>query len=151
MCDFVPSDSAEASPDAFSLPFPGINTHFAFQNDGDAGASSPGIDLLDLELLHNFTTYTYATLGSDPGMRSMMKTTVVKMAINCEYLMRTILALSALHLAHFRREKTDVYVNRALSHHQVASRQATALMSELKEEDCENLHLFTLMTVFVGT
>jgi hypothetical protein len=110
--------------------------------------------MIDLQLLHNFTTFTYSTLSSDPSLRHMLKTTAINMAFDCQFLMRTILALSALHLAHFRHDKKDYYINVGLGHYQVASRLATSRMDQsdrLTREDCEHLHLFAVLTMFFGT
>ena len=109
--------------------------------------------MVDLQLLHNFTTFTHVTLSSDPNFRYMLKTSAISMAFGCEFLMRTILALSALHLARFRLEKRDYYIHVGLRHYQVACRQATALMDHvdnLTRENCENLHLFSVLTLFYG-
>lgn len=109
--------------------------------------------MVDLELLHNFTTFTYATISSDPAVRQMFKTTAIRMSLDCEYLMRTILGLSALHIAHFRRDKADVYINVAMDHHRVACRLAISVMDHLDNlgiEDVERLHLFSVLTLFFG-
>lgn len=109
--------------------------------------------MVDLELIHNFTTFTHATLSSDHGVRQMLKTTAIRMAFECEFLMRTILALSAVHLAHFRRDRRDFYVGFGMDHHQVACRLAVAVMDKLDnltQADCENLHLFAVLTLFFG-
>lgn len=109
--------------------------------------------MVDLELIHNFTTFTHATISSEPAMRQMLKTTAIRMAFDCEFLMRTILALSAVHLAHFRRDRHGFYVRVAMDHHQVACRLAVSVMDHpdnLTQADCENLHLFSVMTLFYG-
>lgn len=109
--------------------------------------------MIDLQLLHNFTTFTYTTLASDANVRHMLRTTVINMAFGCEFLMRTILALSALHLARFRHDRRDFYVNVGLDHYQIASRLATSRMDHLElftRGDCENLHLFSVLTLFFG-
>lgn len=110
--------------------------------------------MTDLELIHNFTTFTLTTISSDHGFRQMLRTTAVRMAFECEFLMRTILALSAIHLGHFRRERRDYYVSVGLDHHQVACRLAVEVMNDiesLKKFDCECLHLFSVLTMFFCT
>jgi transcription factor-like protein len=107
--------------------------------------------MVDLELIHNFTTFTHATLSSDPAVRQMMRTNAVRMALGCDYVMRALLAVSALHLAHYRPERRDFYVARALQHHQIASQAAIPSMSDLSYDNCENLHLFSVLTLYFGT
>lgn len=109
--------------------------------------------MTDLELMHNFTTFTHSTISSDHGLRQMLRTTAVRMAFESEFLMRTILALSAIHLAHFRREKRDYYVSVAMEHHQVACRLAVEVMNDLENltrQNAECLHLFSVLTMFFG-
>ncbi|KAM0621322.1 hypothetical protein ACHAQG_006755 [Verticillium nonalfalfae] len=133
------STSAPRSPSSFD--FAG--------NPGNGLSTFTDLNMVDLELIHNFTTFTYATLGSDPQVRQMMKTTVIRMALDCEYIMHTVLAVSALHLSHYRQARADFYVTKAMQHHQVGARVAIALMGgDLHKEDCEHLHLFCLLTLF---
>ena len=106
--------------------------------------------MLDLELMHNFTTYTYTTVASEPAVRQLFKTTLIHMGSDCEYIMRSILAVSALHLARYRPKKRDLYISRATQHHHAASAAAIGLMADLKKEDCEYLHVFSMLTVYYG-
>uniref|UniRef100_A0A8H7TTW9 Transcription factor domain-containing protein n=1 Tax=Bionectria ochroleuca TaxID=29856 RepID=A0A8H7TTW9_BIOOC len=104
--------------------------------------------MVDLELMYNFTTFTFATLSDDPSLRQMLKTTAVKMAMDNDCLMRMILAVSALHLAHYRPSRRVHYLQRGLEHHAAANRKAISLLTDLRQEDCEALHLFSVLTLF---
>lgn len=115
-----------------------------------AGAGGGDVNMMELELMHNFTTFTYLTIGNDPAVGQLLRVTAVYRAFDCEYLMRSILAVSALHLSRYRPSRRDLYIQRAMEHHQLASSAAIELMSELKFEDCENLHLFSVLTVYYG-
>ncbi|KAK4247507.1 hypothetical protein C7999DRAFT_41165 [Corynascus novoguineensis] len=106
------------------------------------------INMTDLELMHNFTTYTCATLVSDPAVRQFLRTTAVHMAVNCEYIMRSILAVSALHLSRYRPGSKEVYLERAMQHHQAATCAALQMMVDLRVEECERLHVFSMLTVY---
>ncbi|KAK4118846.1 hypothetical protein N657DRAFT_582838 [Parathielavia appendiculata] len=110
--------------------------------------STCDLNLIDLELMHNFTTYTCTTIASDPAVRQMLRTTAVHMAVECEYLMRAILAVSALHLSRYRPQKKTLYLERAMHHHQAASSVAIELMTDLRVEECERFHLFSMLTVY---
>ncbi|KAK4099182.1 hypothetical protein N658DRAFT_170405 [Parathielavia hyrcaniae] len=98
--------------------------------------------------MHNFTTFTCTTMASDPAVRQLLRTTAVHMAIECEYLMRSILAVSGLHLARHRPQKKTLYLQRAMHHHQVASSAAIDLLTDLRVDECERLHLFSMLTVY---
>ncbi|KAH0432501.1 C6 zinc finger protein [Colletotrichum camelliae] len=106
------------------------------------------LNFVDLELIHNFTTAVYMTLSTDPLVRQMWRVSVVRLALKCDYVMRTLLSISALHLAHQRPERKEALVARALLYHRLASREAMGLMSSLDERNAENLFLFSLLTIF---
>ena len=106
--------------------------------------------MVDLELLHNFCTSTYSTLSNDPLLRTLWKTTVVQISFSCDYVLRTLLAVSALHLAHHRPQKRDDYISRALLYHQVASRVAITELSNVSEGNAQYLQLFSTLTIFFG-
>lgn len=108
------------------------------------------IHMLDLELMHNFTTYTCTTMVSDPAVRQLMRTTAVHMAVDCEYIMRSILAVSALHLSRYRPQKKALYLERAMQHHQAATSAVIDMMTDLRPEECERLHIFSMLTVYYG-
>lgn len=116
-----------------------------------ANAATPqDLNLDDLELLHNFCTFTYTTMSDDGAVRNFWKYTVVRIGVCCDYVMRAILAVSALHMAHHQPERRVFFINRAITYHQISSRTAMRLMTGLKPEDRENLWLFSMLTVIFG-
>lgn len=78
-----------------------------------------------LELLHNFTTRTFATLSDSTIIRDFYRQSAVQLGLRCDYIMRAVLAVSSLHLAYHRPEMRDHYRSLAMTHHQVASREAS--------------------------
>ncbi|OJD10806.1 hypothetical protein AJ78_08280 [Emergomyces pasteurianus Ep9510] len=112
----------------------------------DARASA--LNMLDLQLMHNFSTSTYATLSCHPSIRNFWKGPVVQMACRCDYVMRTVLAISALHLANYSHDRKEIYTSTALTYHRIAAREAMNLMSNIKKEDANNLFVFSVLTIF---
>lgn len=151
-CDFLQSQTLESSvPCSASASISPSPSSSLAQHTQFSGRS--GLNMVDLELIHNFITFTHSTLSNDAAVRQMFRTSAMRMALECELLMRAILAVSALHLAHFRRDKRHFYINIGMQHHQLASRLAVSIMnntSSLSLEDCENLHLFSALTLFFG-
>ncbi|KAF6843840.1 C6 zinc finger protein [Colletotrichum musicola] len=158
-CDFLQSQRHSS---ASSLPrSPGGSTQTPGPGNG-VGSALPGLgggggcgglddlslNLVDLELMHNFTTFAYTTLSTDPVVRQMWKVPVVRLALECDYVMRALLSVSALHLAHNRPERRDFFISRALTYHQMASRTAMGLMGALDGDNCEKLYLFSVLTIF---
>ncbi|RYP13399.1 hypothetical protein DL767_010757 [Monosporascus sp. MG133] len=106
------------------------------------------LNLADLELLHNFTTMTYATLSESPILREFYRTTSVQLGLGCSYIMRVVLAVSGLHLAHYRPQKRDYYQALAITHHRIASRDAMDLMNDMTPETAHSLFLFSVLTIY---
>ncbi|KAH9887513.1 hypothetical protein F4778DRAFT_756960 [Xylariomycetidae sp. FL2044] len=106
------------------------------------------LKMADLELLHNYTTSTYATLSESVVLREFYRMSAVQMSLSCDYNMRALLAVSALQLAHYRPRMRDYYQSLAMTHHQIASRSAMALMSDINPSTAPNLFLFSVLTIF---
>ncbi|OJD20657.1 hypothetical protein ACJ73_08009 [Blastomyces percursus] len=100
--------------------------------------------MLDLQLMHHFSTSTYATLSCHSQIRNFWKGPVVQMACRCDYLMRTVLAVAALHLAHQSRDRKEICTSTALTYHRIAAREA----SDIKKDDANNLFVFSVLTIF---
>ncbi|KXJ94377.1 hypothetical protein Micbo1qcDRAFT_220949 [Microdochium bolleyi] len=110
--------------------------------------NGPGLNMADLELLHHYSTSTYATLTDSLTLRDFYRFTHVELGLRCEYMMRAVLALAALHLAHYRPNMRSHYLALATEHHQIASRDAMAAMNELSPEIAPFLVCFSTLTVF---
>jgi hypothetical protein len=109
-----------------------------------------GLNLQDLELFYVWSTSTCASLSLSPVVRDFWRITVPRLALESEYLMREIFALSALHLAHHRPEQRGHYMSIALSHHQVASKEAIKLLEDVTEESAAGLFIFSAFTILIG-
>jgi hypothetical protein len=103
------------------------------------------LDLLDLELLHNFSTATCYTIHSDPMQKTIWRIAVPRLGFSYDFVMRGILALSALHLAYLQPEKKDFYLSQALMHHGTGLRIATAILPHVTQENCSALYIFSAL------
>jgi hypothetical protein len=111
------------------------------------------LPLLELELLHNFTTKTYSTLTADPSIWAFWRDDVVQLGMSCDYIMRAVLAVSALHLAYHRPDRRDFYVEEGILLHQKASRSAMLVMAagnNIDKDQTARLFLFSMLTMFFG-
>jgi hypothetical protein len=111
-------------------------------------SSLPGLNLVDLELLHNYTTSTSATLNSDLALKTLWKINVPQLGFSYDFVMRGILALSAVHMAHYKPDKKDYYMSQAIQHHQLGLRSATSLLSNINEQNCTAVYIFSALTFF---
>lgn len=111
-------------------------------------ASTPALNLLDLELLHNFTSSTCNTLSSSFEVRSAWRTAVVRKALHCDYVMHALLAVSGTHMAHHRSDEKHHYLLHATRHHDIATHAAIPLMVNLIPENIESLWIFSILTMY---
>ncbi|KAL2151751.1 hypothetical protein VTH82DRAFT_6849 [Thermothelomyces myriococcoides] len=109
------------------------------------------LPLLELELLHNFTTKTYATLTADSCLWEFWRDDVVQLGLREDYIMRAVLAVSALHLAYHRPDRRDFYVEEGILLHQKASRSAMRVMAaadKIDKDQAATLFVFSMLTMF---
>jgi hypothetical protein len=104
--------------------------------------------MLDLELLHNFCTSTCFTLYEDARLKDMWKITVPQLGFQYDFVMRGILAISALHIARFVPDKSDYYMTQAMMHYQSGLQTASALLSKIDETNCEAIWIFSNFPLF---
>ena len=104
--------------------------------------------LLDLELLHHWSTSTYATLSHNPMQRDLYRINYPKLGFKHPFVLRAMLALSALHLAHFRPSQRGFYTQQAITYHSAASSQATRLLPNVTRETATPLFGFSMLTCF---
>jgi hypothetical protein len=107
-------------------------------------------NMLYLELLHNYTTSTIFTLNSDETIRAIWRIQVPKIAFSNDFVMNAMLALSALHMAHFSTEKKDYYIDQAARLHQSGLRTAAALVPSVTVDNAPALWIFTAITSIVS-
>jgi hypothetical protein len=77
-------------------------------------------------------------------------TRVPQLGFQYEFVMRGVLAISALHLAHFKPDQRDYYVSQALHHQEIGLRAATALMPHITEENCSAIYIFSVLTFYIS-
>lgn len=83
-------------------------------------------------------------------MREFWRLNVVKLGIECDYVMRSILSVSALHLAHLCPERKDHLLEKSMMHHEMSSRAAVGLMQEVQESNKAQLFIFSVLTIYIG-
>ncbi|KAH8889225.1 hypothetical protein GQ53DRAFT_690366 [Thozetella sp. PMI_491] len=102
---------------------------------------------LSLELLHNFTVSTAATLSSETEVLTMWRVLVPQIALTTDYILDGIFALSALHIARYNPERQEL-VARATEYHSSSLAKALPLISSVTAQNCSQLFLFGLLTLF---
>ncbi|OHX00508.1 C6 zinc finger domain-containing protein, partial [Colletotrichum incanum] len=107
------------------------------------------LNFLDLELLHHYCNFTAQTLSESPLLRDFWRVNVVKLGLQCDYVMRSILSLSALDLAHQNPERKDSLLETSIFHHDISSRTAIGLMENIQDDNKAELFIFSVLTVYI--
>lgn len=84
------------------------------------------------------------------AIREFYRVSVVQVGFTCDYIMRALLAVSSLHLAHFRPHMREHYQSVAIVHYQAASRTAIPLIPEVSDDTAQLLFLFSVLTTYYG-
>lgn len=99
--------------------------------------------ILDLELLHFWTTETVqASIDFVEGVE-LFRTTVVQMAFEYPFLMHEIFAMAAIHLAQLRPQKRSHYIHAADSHSATALSLFQPEIANLTAENCHACFAFS--------
>lgn len=108
------------------------------------------LNFLDLELLHHYCNFTAQTLSENPLLREFWRINVVKLGLECDYVMRSILSLSALHIAYLSPERKDNLLEKSMAHHEMSSRTAVSLMQHVQDDNKAPLFIFSVLTIYIG-
>ncbi|KAL5320072.1 hypothetical protein ACEPPN_013132 [Leptodophora sp. 'Broadleaf-Isolate-01'] len=156
-CNFAELPSASNSASSVSSPAwtnrLSVNTlsgagGFSIPSDKPSNISQvPQLNILDLELLHHFSTSTGVSLSTNPIIQAMWGIRTPQIAFSNEFVMRGILAVSALHLARLRPERSKVYVPYSLQQYQAALQEAATILPEVTAENCTALQLSAVLTL----
>ncbi|KAK7989943.1 hypothetical protein PG989_010258 [Apiospora arundinis] len=115
-----------------------------------SGAGLGSLTVLDLELLHHYTTSTGPTLSSDPVTRHYYLVDVPKLGFSHPHVLYSILALAASHLGHFRPESRQYYYAEATARHTAATSIAAPLLSDISVENSVPMYCFSSLTLFIA-
>lgn len=85
-------------------------------------------------------------MTADTVVRTLWRTKIPQIGFQHKFLMRGMLAISALHLSHLHPAKRDFYFAYSMKHHQMALREGTAALSNVTMDNCAALHIFSILT-----
>lgn len=89
------------------------------------------------------------TLHNDPGLKTLWRINVPQLGFQYDFVMRGILAISALHMASWApEEKKGYYLSQAFTQHQNGLRVATSILPNITDENCSALYIFSALTLF---
>jgi hypothetical protein len=96
------------------------------------------LPILELELMHHFSTVVYLTLSDESAVQDVWQHHVPMEAVRHHHLMHAILALSALHLQIISKnaEQAEKYRVPAVQHYDVALSELQRLVVKVEETNC---------------
>lgn len=115
-----------------------------------SGAKLPGLQLEDLELLHHFTTQTCFTLSDRAASHELWRVNAPQVAFQHDFLMRGILAISALHMAWLKPDKKDHYSHIAVRQQDAALSAFRSIMSKMDQTNCDAFFGLSSLIVVYG-
>ncbi|KAJ6007795.1 hypothetical protein N7540_011771 [Penicillium herquei] len=106
--------------------------------------------VLDMELLHNFTSMTAASLTDYPEIQRFFSLEFVQLALKNDYLLHCVLSLSAFHIVYQHRnekpltdrnvgDSADKYLIAAHCHYDNALKGFRCSLSHLNSDSCHAL------------
>ncbi|KAH8883708.1 hypothetical protein GQ53DRAFT_882104 [Thozetella sp. PMI_491] len=152
-CDFtsLPASPSNTRAEAGSLSIRALAGQVPLTPEAESANSGiADLSILDLELLHHFTTSTCLTVSTDPFVRSFWRINVPQIGFSNQYVLYATLALAALHLARFRPERRELCVAHAMMRHAMASSLALPLLSNITPEKSVPLYFFSIITSYIG-
>ncbi|KAE8372333.1 hypothetical protein BDV26DRAFT_103331 [Aspergillus bertholletiae] len=130
----LPLNPLQRFPPRSSSPSPGL----------PSAATNPTIPLLELELLHHWHTATAASLAHSTSRQDLFRITVPDIALSYPFLMHSLLAVSALHIARTcPPENRHRYTEAAIKHNDLSLSLCTPLLSNVTSENCHALFAFS--------
>lgn len=132
-CRYPPPNEDEDSPGASS----------SAHDETDSGTVTPSRDfpqatrLLETRLFHQYMTSTYHTLSQDGLSAHHLSMTIPRMAASCSYLLDSIHAFSALHLASVDTDNRASWLNHAVQYQSQACAGLSKVLPEISPPDYE--------------
>ncbi|KAK2590013.1 hypothetical protein QQS21_012311 [Conoideocrella luteorostrata] len=111
-------------------PFPYLNSLFS------SAGSPDSLTWVDLELMHHFTATTWQTLPKGYQRQEVWQIAVPKLALEYDFVMHQVLAISAYHLAHLSPVRQTALVIRASQHQNLAIRGLRTVLPVISDTNC---------------
>lgn len=100
-----------------------------------------------MRMLHQFTSSTAFTVADGTEVQRTWTGSVIELAFDHSFLLHSILAFSALHMAHIHPQEKAIYGNVAARHQDKALSGVHSAIANITAHNCEALLAFSLLTV----
>ncbi|KAF2143363.1 uncharacterized protein K452DRAFT_169676 [Aplosporella prunicola CBS 121167] len=159
-CDFIPGTSPASSITTNPTPTrrrrgrPRKNWDPPVSPAIDASSAvpkptlAPELDISQLELLFQFTTYTYSALAEGVHIELMWRVNIPQLGFTYHCVLHLILGLAALHLCRLRPHQRDHYFALAENYWTIGLKQASDLLPHLNADNCQAVYVSALLVCF---
>ena len=97
------------------------------------------LSLLDLELMHHYSTVTCFAISSIPAKHPTWQIAIPREALIYHFLMHALLAVSAAHLMRIRPSKRHIYEEAATRHRNLALTSSIPFLNNINPINCHAL------------
>ncbi len=135
------------------------NTHYPHENNvvqpngpllSSRQPTPTSFNMADLELLHHWVAVTSYAITIGEVSHKVWHMTVPQKALSHEFLMRTILAVAALHKAHLEPEHRNIYLTRAAIHQDKAMTMQQAALANSGPDNADALFAFSMLIIYIA-
>ena len=130
------------------------SSHFRRSSSRDAAIEAPlglhipitsQLNLLDLELMHHYSTVTCFEISKVPAKHPTWQTAVPREALTYHFLMHALLAISAVHLMYLYPSKQHIYEAAATRHRNQALTTSIPFLNNINPVNCHALFALSNM------
>ncbi|TQS34255.1 hypothetical protein Golomagni_05369 [Golovinomyces magnicellulatus] len=132
------SNHSESSPGQ-SLSQPELATIVSYQSEDTWLSSYESTRVLELKLLHHFSTVTHRTIAVASLDHSILPEKIPKLALSYPYLLDILFAVSALHLEFLERSKNKMWSRIGLYYQDKSLKRVIKILPEINSETCSAL------------
>lgn len=114
--------------------------------EGEPPNSVKENDLLNVQLMHHFTTSTYKTLVSTPKQRSLWCIQIPKLGFEHRYVLDMIFAVTAVHMS--REAPSDPsHMAYAFRLYEKSLKESSMALSQISPANCDALYVFSVLAL----
>ncbi|CAI7666809.1 unnamed protein product [Penicillium manginii] len=126
------------------------------RDDSEAGGRAPGdlpmpTRMLEMKLMHHYMTSTYQTLSQDGLSAYHLSISIPQMATEFPFLLDTILALSALHLASLEADNRLKWLDAAVRYQSQACAGLGKILPEITLQQYEPAFVSSVFIIIFAT
>ncbi|EKG19805.1 hypothetical protein MPH_02874 [Macrophomina phaseolina MS6] len=103
-----------------------------------------GLNVSDLELMHQFTTSTFRELGGG-AIGTMWCINIPRLGFSHDFILHNAMALSAMHLAYQHPDRREHYATLAAHHSTIGLQKTSDLLLNLSEENCHAIYVSAVL------